>query len=333
MRKSICAVYDADEQYACKLTNVMNQKKKMPFQTLVFTMEEPLLEYMTDNSIDILVISEDMVTDEIKNGKADKMLVLYEDKPAVEISDRYSEEGIYGIYKYQSSENIVREVMNYCEKPLVESTTRADIIGIYSPISGAYKTAFSLALASAYGEKSSVLYINLEEFSGLGDILPESGKGNLSDIIYYYRIGKEGFLNQLEWLVSSTGKINYIPPVKCAEDITYASAQDWIELISYIANNCAYEVIVLDISNAVREQWKLIQICKKVFMPAREDYISRRKINDFESYLLTIGNEAVHDKIEKIMVPYDDGTVLSEDFIEKVKWSRLGAFAKETAYG
>ena len=333
MKKSICVIYDVDEKYANKLMNVMNKKKKIPFKTLVFTLEESLLEYLKENALDILIISEDALTDNIKKQRIENILVLREDMEVSNISEEGSERDISGIYKYQSSENIVREVMNYCAKPYIDLSTKAEIIGIYSPINNAYKTAFSLALANAYGEKSSVLYINLEEFSGLGEILAEGNKGNLSDAVYYYKISKESFLNQLEWVVSNAGKINYIPPIKCAEDVTYISTQEWIDVFTYIANFSAYDVIVLDISNAIKEQWKLMQICKRVLMPVKEDYISKKKINSFEAYLLEIGKEAICDSIEKINVPYDSSISLSSDFMERIEWSTLGSFAKEIAYG
>lgn len=344
MKKSICAIYDVDEQYACKLMTVMNQKKKTPFQTLVFTMEEPLLEYMKENSIDILIISEGRITEKIRSGNVGKILALREDMELSEVSKmpdarcvedarKIGEKEMMGIYKYQSSENIVREVMNYCAKPFMDLSTKAEIVGVYSPLGNVYKTAFSLALAHAYGEKCSVLYINLEEFSGLGEILSEGSKGNLSDIIYYYKISKEGFINQLDWVVSSIGRIHYIPPIKCAEDVMYVSAQEWMDVFSYIANNCAYDYIVLDISNAVKEQWKLMQVCKRIFMPVKEDYISKKKICDFESYLLSIGKESIYDCIEKINIPYDSNISLSSDFMDRIEWSVLGSFAKEIANG
>lgn len=333
MKKSICVIYDVDEKYAYKLMNVMNKKKKVPFKTLVFTLEEPLLEYLKENTLDILVISEDALTDKIKNQKIENILVLREDMAVTTISDNNDGQDFLGIYKYQSSENIVREVMNYCAKPYIDLSTRAEIIGIYSPVNCSYKTAFSLALANAYGEKSSVLYINLEEFSGLGEILAEGNKGNLSDAAYYYKISKESFLNQLEWVVSTAGKVNYIPPVKCAEDVTYISTQEWIDVFTYIANFSAYDVIVLDISNAIKEQWKLMQICKRVLMPVKDDYISKKKISSFEKYLLDIGKEVICDSIEKIKVPYDSSISFSSDFMERIEWSVLGNFAKEVANG
>lgn len=333
MKKSICVIYDVDEKYAYKLMNVMNSKKKVPFKTLVFTLEEPLLEFLKENALDILVISEDALTENIKNQNIENILVLREDMEVSHISKDNHKSDYLGIYKYQSSENLVREVMNYCAKPYIDLSTRAEIIGIYSPINNAYKTAFSLALANAYGRKSTVLYINFEEFSGLEEILTEGNKGNLSDAAYYYKVSRESFLNQLEWIVSTTGNINYLPPIKCAEDVTYVSTQEWIDVLTYIANFSAYDVIVLDISNAIKEQWKLMQICKRVLMPIKEDYISKRKISSFEKYLLEIGKEVICDSIEKVNIPYDSSINFSDDFMERIEWSVLGNFAKEVAYG
>lgn len=333
MKKSVCVIYDTDEKYAFKLMNVMNNRNRVPFKTLVFTYEQALLEYLQENIIDILIVNEDSFTANIDTQRIRNILVLREDMETDSILTESEQEDIYNLYKYQSSENIVREVMNYCVKPFVDGSPKADIIGVYSPINNVYKTAFSLALANVLGDKSTVLYINLEEFSGLGEILIEGTKGNLSDVVYYYKISKENFIDQLEWVVSNIGKISYIPPVKCAEDISYISTQEWVDVITFIANNCSYDAIVLDISNAVKEQWKLMDICKRVIMPVRDDYISRKKVNNFETYLLDIGKDSICNQIEKVNVPYDNSIALNTNFFEKLEWSILGAYAKEVAYG
>ena len=323
---NICAVYDVDETYANKLMNVLNGKKGMPFRTIAFTREEALLAFLENNELNVLVISEQAVTETIRKANIKQIIVLSEE-------DReYEGEGVKGVYKYQSSENIIREVMSYYVGNYTMSVVKTKIIGIYSPIHHVCKTSFALALAKAYAAKdNTVLYINLEEFSGLGEILPEGGGGNLSDAIYYYKFSEGNLMQHIGELVCNIGNLHYIPPIKCAEDVTAIKTEEWIDFLSRMGADAGYDVIVLDISNAVKEQWRLLDICTKVYLPMREDYISRKKINDFDTYMLAMGKEHVSEMIEKLLLPKDKNMGLEPDFLEKVEWSLLGKYAKEMA--
>ena len=63
---------------------------------------------------------------------------------------------------------------------------RSRITGVYSPIGRCGKTSFALTLGQVLAREEKVLYITLEEFSGLSALTGTVYTGGLSDLLYYY---------------------------------------------------------------------------------------------------------------------------------------------------
>lgn len=331
MKKKTCVIYDEDEKFIGKFMEVISRKSKMLFRIMAFTRKEALVEYISENGTDLLVLGEQYFCKEIESIGSGKVILLCEEDP--NRSDEAIDMRIKKIFRYQSSENLLREMISFLSEGIEQESGAAIITGVYSPVNASSKTSLALAIACAYAESATVLYINLEEFSGLGDILENGNNGDLSDVIYYYRTMPQNFTKQIENIVGHKDKISYIPPLKCAQDMYCMTSEEMADMIFCIGKNCGYERIVLDISNAVKEPWKLIEICNRTLVPIREDYISKKKINDFETYLLSLGDTEIYDRMEKILVPIDNEGMLTTEFIKKVEWSSIGRFARELAYG
>ena len=102
-----------------------------------------------------------------------------------------AEEGEAVVYKYQASDDLLREVMSWYrpqEIPVLMTAAgrRSRITGVYSPIGRCGKTSFALTLGQVLAREEKVLYITLEEFSGLSALTGTVYTGGLSDLLYYY---------------------------------------------------------------------------------------------------------------------------------------------------
>ena len=85
------------------------------------------------------------------------------------------------------------------------------MIGVYSPADANAKTQFALTLGQIVGETQHVLYLNMEECSGLTGLLGEH-HWNMADLIYFLRQNKSQFLYRLNSMVQKFGAMDYIPP-------------------------------------------------------------------------------------------------------------------------
>ena len=132
MKKHIFAICDPEAEYARNFMDYLNKKNNLPFEVQAFTGPDSLIAYGKEHRIELLLIAEEAVRAELRDLDIGKIIVLTEGVCSPEKSP-YA-----GVYKYQSSAQVVREVMAcYGEEatvlpmqsPAFKRTT--EVIGIY----------------------------------------------------------------------------------------------------------------------------------------------------------------------------------------------------------
>ena len=120
------------------------------------------------------------------------------------------------VYKYQSVETILREIMYYYSeqdnRELYPAGVRKDnrVIGVYSPADANAKTQFALTLGQIVGETQHVLYLNMEECSGLTE--STIGIWRIS-YIFFVRINLSFSIVSTVWFRSSEQWIIFHPAI------------------------------------------------------------------------------------------------------------------------
>ena len=105
MKKNIFAVCDLEVDYAFNFMDYLNQKKNLPFEIQAFTTAASLIASGKENHIESLLISDKAMRKEVRDLGIGKIIILSEGVHPPEL-DQYS-----SVYKYQSSSDVIREVM------------------------------------------------------------------------------------------------------------------------------------------------------------------------------------------------------------------------------
>ena len=105
MKKQIFAVCDLEAEYARNFMEYLNRKNNLPFEVQAFTSVESLAAYAGETHVELLLISSDAMCREVQELNIGKVVILTEGTRQEEL-DAYDE-----VYKYQSSAEILREVM------------------------------------------------------------------------------------------------------------------------------------------------------------------------------------------------------------------------------
>lgn len=329
MQTGTLAICDLDEEYASHLMEYISSKPGMPFRTIAFTEKEALSEYLKEEHADILLISASVMDESIRLENVRKVILLSAGNVLSE-HIKYS-----SILKYQSGENIIRELLDYyvdvCQDLGVISVSKGNtrIIGVYSPVGRVGKTTFALTMGQILAEKQSVLYISLEEFSVLGRLLEQSYPGDLSDLMYFFKQNPESIAIKLQAVVSSLNGMDYIPPLVFSEDLRNIDTDEWIGLVQKIAATDIYENIILDLSSMVKDVFKIQDICSIIYMPIGDDIISKMKLNAYEEYLLKSEKEDIINRTEKIKLPKPDVKSSEDNYMEIQLWGALGDFVRD----
>lgn len=144
MNKKILAIFDGEESYAYRLMDFIGEKMNLPFEIYVFTNEDRFYSCTKIKDIECLLVSESVYKKDVETLQIPHIIILSE-------SGKNLNKALHHINKYQSSENILHEIMEYYTDrsdivPLALRTglKQMHIIGIYTPIGRCLQTTFSL---------------------------------------------------------------------------------------------------------------------------------------------------------------------------------------------
>lgn len=329
--RHVIAVYDVDPFYAARFAEVVNQKEKIPFEVMAFGSMEKLKQFVKNNKVQMLLISSMVNREEIEELGI-KQVVSLADGETLETDMAYP-----SIYKYQSSDTIIREVLaRYCQEEAavipMALLGKSTIIGVYSPVGRCLKTSFALTMGQLLAQEGRVLYITLEEYSGLSTLSHTEYSEDLSDLMYYYHQGNYNIL-RLNSVIHSLGELDYIPPARYPEDLAQMSAEEMAGLIQRIAQESTYETVILDMGNYGRQVIPLLRICSCIYMPVKEDSVSLAKIEEFYHHIDTLGQGDIKERIKKLKLPYHSSFGRRENYLEQLLWGELGDYVRQLLKG
>ncbi len=324
MKENILAIIDHDELYLNKFMNYFCTREEQVFECYAFSDEEMLCKFSREKAIDILIISSDVSENTIKKIKALKILsMLEENNPAEQIKK---------INRYQPVSNIYREVMkNLADMPVsaVQITgskvKETELIAVYSPVGRTLKTTFAIALGQMIAEKKKTLYLNLEEYAGFDRSMQNTAEADILDLIFYMHGKQVNFSYKLASMVKEIEGMDYIPPAIAAYELTDIEAADWQQLLDRLSE-CGYEVVIIDTGNTIRGIPEIMERCKKIYMPVRDDPAARTKISQFETAMRISGHEKIIKRIQKFSFPYFED---AENHMDNIKNSSVGRYIRK----
>ncbi len=330
----ILAFFDEDQTYSDRFKKFASSRSNCPFTIYSFHDYKDLKAFSQDHPIELLVGSElrkpiesgNYVLDKTKLPDSnDKSIAESESiytipaKSIIKLSEyplnidngipkNISGSGKHEIYKYQSGENILREIISVYGKTDKNSSNKnhdelSNLFIIYSPIGRSGKTTFAKSLTKSLTKDCNPLYITLEEVSvydtsSCQNMCP----GTLSEAIYFYKEGKLT-KEKLDNLIFHANGIDHILPVRSPEDITTLNStelNDFIEQIRLITDK---DVVILDTDSILSRVECLLPKADHIFMPVTEESKSRKKMSLLETYLKKTMAQDTLDKIIKLIIP------------------------------
>lgn len=294
MKEKICSIWSEDEEYAIRLADYINGKKLLPFNVMVFTDEQAFFDSEKIYDMRLLII----------DGE-----VGWEKEPNCETIVRLAEEtDDNSVNRYQPADRLAKEIISFMSGYTVRTSKEekgVSINCIYSPATKCFKTTLALGLGLWAAKKERCLFINLEEFAGLEDNIFKTA-GGLSQALYYYKsMGERGSGKILSCAEQIYG-MDYFSPVNCPEDISELTDKELVSFIDIIANSGLYQSIWIDVGNSCSMPWGVMENADRIIIPKPLDFVGRKKLNQFENYLVASGRTELISKVEKVDMPYDE---------------------------
>ena len=294
MREKICCIWSEDEEYAVRLADYINGKNLMPYKVMVFTDEQALFDSKKTYDIKLLIIDGEVCWGE--DFECETVVYLGE------IADENR------VGRYQPADRLAKEIISFMSGYIVRASKEEKSISInciYSPATKCFKTTLALGLGLWSAKKERSLFINLEEFAGLDETIFKN-KGGLSQALYYFKSVGASAIGKILSCTEQICGLDYFSPVNCPEDISELTEKELVAFIGVIANSGLYQSIWIDIGNSCSMPWGVMENADRIIVPKPLDFVGRKKLSQFENYLVASGRTELISKVEKVDVPYDE---------------------------
>ena len=300
MKKQILAVCDSEAEYTRRFCNYVSKKTEYPFEVAAFTSREKLQKFCEEEDVDILLISESAYDLSLKKFIKGEIIVLRNEKG--------TEQKEQSVYRYQSCETILKEVMSSYSGKNPEGMDRErngnlQMIGLFTPVHRCMQTTFAMTLGEILAKQYKVLYLNFESFSGLEKRLNREFMTDMSDLIYYISNAREALFYKLKSITETIQRMDYIRPAFSYMDLNRVTLQQWILLFRELEKLTSYDYLILDLSDNIQGLFDILRMCKKVFTMVREDDMARSKLYQYERLLERTDFQDVWKKTRQCRLP------------------------------
>lgn len=300
MENRIIAIIDREEGYAARLAEMFNNRDRVGFRAQMFSGVERFLEYCADKSVEILLVGESLMDSALYRA-ASLVVVITEGNLVREAQDTPV------VYKYQSSETIMKQVLDYYARDGRHvdrtSVSRTLLYGVYAPQNRELKSGFAWNLARYLGRTKRVLYMGLNGFNPMMELY--HNEKDLADVMYYVRNGFDNLVFLVGSSVMTVESVDCMPVMRSLDDLLQVTAQEWLRILQVIMSQSDYEAVVLDLDECVQQFYRLLDECAVVYMPFQDNVRSDGKWVLCREYFERVGAKDVWTKAEQIRVDAD----------------------------
>ncbi|MEE1086881.1 MAG: hypothetical protein U0L05_06915 [Schaedlerella sp.] len=296
-------ICDSQKQYSKNLLQMFRQKKAAGYQYHLFHTREELERFAQKKRIHILLLDEALFDKADQEFLADKTLLLVRQA-------RKTIKGVKSVIRYQSAEEIWKQVQKEATRKersirRIRQKPEGELIAVYSPVHRIGKTQFAIRLGKELAEKEPVLYLNLEEYSGMGHYFPEGQEKNLGDLFYYLRQERGNLGMKVSMIAGQQNNLDYIMPIPYVQDLKAVRQEEWLLLFERILKECIYGKIILDLGDSIDGLYTILKKCTNIYMPYIDELAAAAKMKQYVDNIRKLGMEEILEKTVQLRMDVD----------------------------
>lgn len=317
-------VCDQEKSYVERFTALLNERGMVPYQIQGISDVTMLESFCKEHIVEVLLVEEDLYQEHQRRLPAKKVFPLTE-LPAKE------KEGC--LFKYQPVSAIIGQVMKTVDNAReLPPKTGARIIAVYSPVRGNEKTVFALALGQILAREQGVIYLNYSSLTGLSELLEGNNRSDLADVLYFLSQGKKDY-SYWQKSIGTINNLDYILPVLSPLDLRSAKSQHWLDIVEQLQEWGEYQTILVELDESCEAYLQILQRCETIYMPLREDRLSKAQRRQYEQLMYGIGEGALVKKTVFVKPPFHNGFGNKGQFVEQLIWGELGDYVRSLLWG
>ena len=326
------AFLDEEEVYLEQLKGYLIRRNEVFFKVLTFSRVEIFLEKEQEEMAFDAVVMTLPFWEELKGHTfCSKKILLCEGEREAWMEDCLS------VSKYQSAENLFRQISSMLWKESEEQTKRypehtAELIGIYSPVHHESQMVFSMTMAQILGESQKVLYINLMEHSGFYQLVNEEITEDIGDLIYGMMQEGHDFAAGLHRIRKTYRNFDYIPPVVNPEHLSEISKTLFEQLFMALKGLSGYDVILIDFGMVFLGFAEMIPVFGSFYCLGKEGMVNRYRIEEFLEYLKKEGEHTMAH-MHRLLLPERIAYLEEGSPLDSGLYGGMGDYIRRCLYG
>lgn len=238
-------------------------------------------------------------------------------------------EGVYLVEKYQEVNRIVDEIMKHIGEEIRnvaqtgELPVRARTIAVYSLSENEYQLPLAVTLASILGEQERVLLLDLQENSGLSQLIGELPEAGLEEFLVMIE-GRKFSQSRMMACIGHLDRLDYVYPAGNTECLCESSAAVYRQLIGVLAREMDYSTVILNLGSRFAGFFEVLEESREIYLLKSRGGLGRWRQKEFLEEMDKHGMPHVKDRVREIAIPRMAAPVNCERLVEQWKWDDFG---------
>lgn len=302
---------DTEEEYTQRMSEFLKGHQRIFGDIRIYTNVQGLQNFVTNHSVELLVIAENVYMQENNIIKEIEEMNMVDQNRIILLNESgiIKWDHLKNIDKYQAADNVFREILQeYAETveisyPRLNKTCGTRFIGMYSPVRRCLQTSFALTLGQMLAQKHKTLYLNLEHYAGISELLPDMQTRDLGDLLFFLLGDSDKFTIRMQTIIQKKGNLDYIPPMRIGQNLLAITLEEWENLLYQIVEWGEYKYVILDLTENIQGLLEILRMCHKVFTLTKDDEMAKAKVAQYQHVLQLYKYEDIIQKTVQYNIP------------------------------
>lgn len=323
MRKIRLGLYLSDREYGERFTGCLMNHYRDRLELHLFTGIEALMASCAE--LDGIVLS---AWEDIYENIAQQLpvIVLYDSEEMGKIQ----EGEVIFVDKYQEVNKIVDEILRHIGQEIRDVQQNGRIgqklqtFAVYSLAENEYQMPFAVTLASIMSEREKVLLLDLQENSGLSQLLGESKEAGLEELLVMAEREKYSHARIVS-CVEHLDNMDVVCPVCNTECLCEAQAETYRKLLEILSQEMGYTTIIMNMGSRFVGFFEILASCESIYLVKSRGGLGQWREKEFRAELEKHMNVDPQEHIRGVELPRVAIPMIScERLVEQWKWNELG---------
>ena len=313
-----------DQEYKSRFTSCLMNHYRDELELHIFSQEDAV--YEAGERLDAILFADGMDVEQAMQWPIPR-IYLYDPEENV---DRYAQKGVVLVDKYQEVNKIVDEILKQIGEEIRQvgggatAKKRMQILAVYALAENEMQLPFAVTLASILSEKEKVLLLDLQENSGLSQLLEDSWSAGVEELLVMAESGKYS-RSRMVSCIGHLDRTDVAYPLGNTECLCEVKHLTYQKLFAILEREMEYTTIVLNLGSRFVGFFELLGSCRDIFLMKSRGGLGQWREKEFLAELKKRGEEQLSEHLREIQIPLVAApTVSCERLVEQWKWNEFG---------